>query len=101
MGQQSQNSSFEVIDLASEAAKTKGYDNHSIATVNDHEVRISTMTESYHRHCHPDSDESFPALEGACSLILMTERLRSCRDSKSRRASPGETYRGAFGQFDV
>jgi len=32
--------------------------------VNDHEVRVSTMTEDYHWHCHPDSDESFLALEG-------------------------------------
>jgi mannose-6-phosphate isomerase-like protein (cupin superfamily) len=32
--------------------------------VNDHEVRISTMTEAYHWHRHPDSDEMFLALEG-------------------------------------
>ena len=59
-----QNSSFEVITLASESTKSKSYDNHPIATVNDHEVRISTMTESYHWHCHPGSDEAFLALEG-------------------------------------
>ena len=59
-----QNSSFEVINLSSESATGKSYDNHSIAKVNDHEVRISTMTEDYHWHCHPDSDESFLALEG-------------------------------------
>jgi mannose-6-phosphate isomerase-like protein (cupin superfamily) len=59
-----QNSSFEVIHLASESAATTSYDNHPVARVNDHEVRISTMTEAYHWHCHPDSDESFLALEG-------------------------------------
>jgi hypothetical protein len=64
MEQRVQNSSFEVIDLAKEAARAKSYDNHSIARVNDHEVRISTMTEAYHWHCHPDSDECFLALEG-------------------------------------
>lgn len=58
------NSSFEVINLSSESARTESYDNHSIARVNDHEVRISTMMEAYHWHCHPDSDESFLALEG-------------------------------------
>ena len=58
------NPSFEVIDLSSESAKAESYDNHSIAKVNDHEVRISTMTEAYDWHCHPDSDESFLALEG-------------------------------------
>lgn len=59
-----QNSSFEVINLSFESATGKSYDNHSIAKVNDHEVRISTMTEPYRWHCHPDSDESFLALEG-------------------------------------
>jgi mannose-6-phosphate isomerase-like protein (cupin superfamily) len=59
-----QNSSFEVISLSAESATTASYNNHSIASVNDHEVRISVMTESYHWHCHPDSDESFLALEG-------------------------------------
>jgi len=59
-----QNSSFEVINVAAESSTADSYDNHPIARVNDHEVRISTMTEPYHWHCHPDSDESFLALEG-------------------------------------
>jgi mannose-6-phosphate isomerase-like protein (cupin superfamily) len=58
------NSSFGVISLSAESATEKGYDNHSIADVNDHEVRISVMTAAYHWHCHPDSDEVFLALEG-------------------------------------
>ena len=61
---QVQNSSFEVIQLSRESATTKSYENHPIAQVNDHEVRISTMTEAYPWHCHPDSDEVFLALEG-------------------------------------
>jgi mannose-6-phosphate isomerase-like protein (cupin superfamily) len=56
--------SFDVIDLARESTETEAYNNHRIATVNDHEIRISTMTEAYPWHCHPDSDESFLALEG-------------------------------------
>lgn len=59
-----QNSSFRVVNLSSESAIAANYDNHSVAEVNDHEVRISTMTEAYHWHCHPDSDETFLALEG-------------------------------------
>lgn len=59
-----QNSSFEIISLSVESATAGSYNNHSIAKVNDHEIRISTMTEAYHWHCHPDSDESFLALEG-------------------------------------
>jgi mannose-6-phosphate isomerase-like protein (cupin superfamily) len=64
MDQRVQNSSFEVVLLSRESAGAKSYDNHPIARVNDHEVRISTMTEAYHWHCHPDSDECFFALEG-------------------------------------
>lgn len=63
-----QNSSFEVIHLSSESATAESYDNHPVAKVNDHEVRISTMTEAYPWHCHPDSDESFLALEGGLFL---------------------------------
>jgi mannose-6-phosphate isomerase-like protein (cupin superfamily) len=59
-----QHSMFRVVDLSGESAKGKSYDNHPIAKVNDHEVRISTMTEAYHWHCHPDSDECFVVLEG-------------------------------------
>jgi hypothetical protein len=55
-----QNPSFEVINLSAESATGESYDNHSIAGVNDHEVRISIMTEAYHWHCHPDSDELLP-----------------------------------------
>jgi mannose-6-phosphate isomerase-like protein (cupin superfamily) len=58
------NSSFEVLNLSVESAAAESYENHSIAKVNDHEVRISIMTEAYHWHRHPDSDESFLALEG-------------------------------------
>src|SRR5215472_11831368 len=64
MEQRIQNSSFQVINLSFESATAESYDNHPIAKVNDHEVRISTMTGAYHWHCHPDSDESFLALEG-------------------------------------
>ena len=59
-----QNSCPKVVSLSSESATAKSYDNHPIAKVNDHEVRISVMTRPYHWHCHPDSDESFLALEG-------------------------------------
>jgi mannose-6-phosphate isomerase-like protein (cupin superfamily) len=64
MEQQMQNSSFQVISLSVESAAAESYNNHPIANVNDHEVRISTMTEAYHWHRHPDSDEMFLALEG-------------------------------------
>jgi len=64
MGQRIQNTSFEIVTLSYESVSKGSYDNHPIANVNDHEVRIGTMTKAYHWHCHPDSDESFLSLEG-------------------------------------
>ncbi len=54
----------DVITLSKEAETAEKYDNHSLAKVNDHEVRISVMTEGYHWHRHPDSDEVFLSVEG-------------------------------------
>ena len=59
---------LEIVTLSTESATAESYDNHPIAQVNDHEVRISTMTEAYGWHCHPDSDEAFLALEGGLLL---------------------------------
>lgn len=53
-----------VVSLAAESAMRARYSNHPIATVNDHEVRLSVMTEPYPWHSHPDSDEVFLSLEG-------------------------------------
>jgi mannose-6-phosphate isomerase-like protein (cupin superfamily) len=64
MKQLVQDSFFKVISLPVESATMDSYNNRPSAKVNDHEVRISIMTEPYHWHCHPDSDESFLALEG-------------------------------------
>jgi mannose-6-phosphate isomerase-like protein (cupin superfamily) len=44
------------------------YDNHAIAYVNDHVVRISTMTETYDWHSHPNSDETFLVVEGGLQI---------------------------------
>jgi mannose-6-phosphate isomerase-like protein (cupin superfamily) len=54
----------EVITLAAESSSQVGYDNHPIAKINDHVVRISTMVEPYHWHFHPNSDETFLVVEG-------------------------------------
>ena len=53
-----------VVTLSAETPAGKAYDNHLLARVNDHVVRIATMTGPYHWHCHPNSDESFLAVEG-------------------------------------
>jgi mannose-6-phosphate isomerase-like protein (cupin superfamily) len=40
------------------------YHNVSLATVNDHEIRMSVMTEQFRWHRHPDSDETFYGIDG-------------------------------------
>jgi len=86
------NASFTVVDLASESASTKSYDNHPIAQVNDHEVRISTMTDPYHWHCHPDSDETFLALEGGL-YIDFDDRTVELRPGQMITVSRGVRHR--------
>ncbi|HEY1743948.1 MAG TPA: cupin domain-containing protein [Granulicella sp.] len=70
----------EVITLKAESVTHLGYDNHPIATINDHVVRIATMTEPYHWHFHPNSDETFLVMEG---------RLLIEFESGSRELEPG------------
>jgi mannose-6-phosphate isomerase-like protein (cupin superfamily) len=40
------------------------YHNRSLATVNDHEIRMSVMTSQFRWHRHPDSDETFFGIDG-------------------------------------
>lgn len=40
------------------------YQNVSLTTVNDHEIRMSVMTAPYQWHRHPDSDETFYGIDG-------------------------------------
>ncbi len=70
-----------VISLLKESRRDKSYDNHTIAAVNDHVVRISTMTEPYPWHVHPNSDETFLVLEG---------RLRIEFDQGTIELAPGD-----------
>lgn len=54
-----------VIDpLQISAAIADAYQNQSLGPVNDHEIRLSVMTQAFGWHRHPDSDETFMALEG-------------------------------------
>jgi len=56
-----------IITLKAESSRA-AYDNHPIANINDHVVRISTMTGPYHWHFHPNSDETFLAIEGRLAI---------------------------------
>ena len=49
---------------------TGGYQNLSLATVNDHAVRLSVMTNPFYWHYHPNSDETFLVIEGSLLLDL-------------------------------
>ena len=40
------------------------YRNLSLGPVNDHEIRMSVMTERFQWHRHPDSDETFFGVDG-------------------------------------
>ena len=40
------------------------YSNSALGTVNDHEIRMSVMTERFRWHRHPDSDETFFGVDG-------------------------------------
>ena len=40
------------------------YSNVSLGNVNDHEIRMSVMTEQFRWHCHPTSDETFVGVDG-------------------------------------
>src|SRR5688500_16617230 len=50
--------------LALSQAVTKAYQNVSLGDVNDHEIRMSVMTEQFRWHQHPDSDETFVGVDG-------------------------------------
>ena len=45
-------------------AITDKYRNVVLCEVNDHEVRMSVMTEQFPWHRHPDSDETFLGVDG-------------------------------------
>ena len=58
----------QVVTLSHEADTGAAYDNHPIAELNDHVVRISVMTSPYPWHNHPNSDETFLVLEGGLQI---------------------------------
>lgn len=57
-----------VVSLGKESLTDARYDNHPIAEVNDHAVRISVMTQPYQWHVHPESDEAFLVVEGTLEI---------------------------------
>lgn len=53
---------FDPLELSKQV--TQAYRNVSLGEVNDHEIRMSVMTEQFPWHRHPDSDETFFGVDG-------------------------------------
>lgn len=56
-------------------AVTTNYANVSLASVNDHVIKLSVMTQSYYWHYHPNSDETFLVTEGVLLIDLESETI--------------------------
>jgi mannose-6-phosphate isomerase-like protein (cupin superfamily) len=57
------------IDLSAVASGTRrGYANHVLTNVNDHDVHLSVMDAPYCWHVHPNSDETFLVMEGTLAV---------------------------------
>lgn len=61
--------------LALSRAIKEPYHNVSLATVNDHEIRLSVMTEQFRWHRHPDSDETFYCVDGELVIEFADREL--------------------------
>ena len=60
-----------VIDIGDKAAGIKElYKNIPLTFINDHVIRLSVMTQPFYWHLHPNSDESFLAIEGGLLIDL-------------------------------
>ncbi|GAB3688199.1 hypothetical protein GCM10027592_02770 [Spirosoma flavus] len=70
------NSSLTLIDISELTRSiTTNYANFALATVNDHVVKVSVMTQSYPWHYHPNSDETFLVMEGVLVIELQTQTV--------------------------
>ena len=58
---------------AIQRAVTTPYWNEALTAVNDHEIRMSVMTEPFGWHVHPKSDETFLVLDG--ELVITLEQV--------------------------
>jgi len=56
-------------------AITEAYRNISLGTVNDHEIRLSVMTEQFRWHRHPGSDETFLGIDGGLVIEFVDREV--------------------------
>jgi mannose-6-phosphate isomerase-like protein (cupin superfamily) len=84
-----------VIDpLALSREVNEPYRNVSLGPVNDHEIRMSVMTEQFRWHRHPDSDETFYGVDGEL-IIEFPDREVVVRPGQFVTV-PAGTYRVVF-----
>jgi mannose-6-phosphate isomerase-like protein (cupin superfamily) len=70
------NPDFRLVDpLELSRAVTEAYLNISLGAVNDHEIRLSVMTEQFRWHRHPDSDESFLGVDGGLVIEFLDREM--------------------------
>lgn len=62
--------------LALSRSITETYYNVSLGLVNDHEIRMSVMTEQFPWHRHPDSDETFVGVDGELIIEFEDHEVR-------------------------
>jgi mannose-6-phosphate isomerase-like protein (cupin superfamily) len=84
--------------LALSRLVTDEYSNVSLGNVNDHEIRMSVMTEQFRWHHHPDSDETFYGVDGELviefedrEVIVRPGQLVTVPAGKLHRTRPAGT----------
>ena len=78
--------------LALSGAVQELYHNVSLAEVNDHEIRMSVMTEQFRWHRHPDSDETFFGIDGEL-VIEFEDRVVIVRPGQLLTVPAGTLHR--------
>ena len=73
----------------------QAYHNRRIASVNDHEIRMSVMTHAFPWHRHPHSDETFFCVEGELiiefdsgEVVLQTGQMLTVPKGVRHRTRP-------------
>lgn len=74
---------YDIKDIHCLSQDIQEYRNIPLTPVNDHVVRLSIMTDPYFWHYHPDSDETFLAVEGVIVIDL---------DDRSVELAPGQLF---------
>src|SRR5919112_6612702 len=82
-----------VIDpLALSRLVSEPYRNVSLAKINDHEIRMSVMTQQFRWHRHPDSDETFYGVDGEL-IIEFSDREAVVRPGQFVTVPAGTLHR--------